>query len=533
MPDMLAMLQSNTVLAGLLAGTPQRVAPIALPGSAELVADFGTALSGLLVPGLTGKAKGDRQPDAEGGKDLPVTVEATSAVDPMIAWLPEGLGPILLPADFPLPEATLQPVTASPVEPLLMPGMPASVDPLATVAGSSVPDEDAPVVTAATLAAQPKATLPGTSQAIEQVAPQASQPAEPQVSALVTQQLETPAEPPVFGQAGPQAEPQVPQQGSPQIALDVTPKIAPQPTPQSVLQLPPQMTIRIAPDALSPGSPHEASRMEPQPVTQTALRVTAPIVPQASTQAQTATQPATIVEMAAPNAMSKPENVEVVAAARNRFDLPEHDFARSVAPARVPLPPAPTLAISPAVTAGAAAQVFAAALAAPATPDAGPADRIGEAAILLGGHARTEQLTIVQAMSGTSQAPLDLTQDDWTGAMIDRIAALRDSAEAADTRIKLAPENLGALEVSIRRDGDRIHVHFTAENPAARQIIADAAPRLAELADARGVKLGQTSVDGGGEQGARREPQQQPAQTAARNSLVRPLPDAGTDQRIA
>lgn len=218
-------------------------------------------------------------------------------------------------------------------------------------------------------------------------------------------------------------------------------------------------------------------------------------------------------------------------APRGRFDgKPVHGATELTPPTRVALQPAP--AAPPAFTTGAAAQVFAAALTTPAGERAS-LDRVNDAALLLHGHARAEQQTSVQALSAASQAPLDMTRDDWTGAMIDRIAALRDSAEAVDTRIKLAPENLGALEVSIRRDGDRIHVHFSAENPAARQMIADAAPRLNELADARGVKLGQTSVDGGSERGARRDTQQQSAQTPAPNlSVARPA-GVDADERIA
>lgn len=223
-----------------------------------------------------------------------------------------------------------------------------------------------------------------------------------------------------------------------------------------------------------------------------------------------------------------PEVVDAgdVMAPRDRFDTLS---TRATAPTMVALKPAPE-----SLTTGAAAQVFAAARAVPLN-DPAVSDRVADTAILLGGHARTEQLNTVQAASGASQAPLDLTRDDWTGAMIDRIAALRESAEAADTRIKLAPENLGALEISIRRDGDRIHVHFTAENAAARQMIADAAPRLAELADARGVKLGQTSVEGGnaggGQHGSTRE--QQPQSPASAHRSVAGESDATTDERIA
>lgn len=181
-----------------------------------------------------------------------------------------------------------------------------------------------------------------------------------------------------------------------------------------------------------------------------------------------------------------------------------------------------------------AAQTFAAAISAAYDSPAAPAPRAADPVTVSNQTAAAEQLrTAVQALSGTEQAPLDLSRDDWAGKMVDRIAALRDAAEAADTRIRLAPENLGSVDVSIRRDGDRLHVHFAAENPATRQLLAEAAPRLAELADARGVKLGQTSVDAGsgGQQGTPDQPQAnrsaRPASVAAQTS------ETDRDARVA
>jgi flagellar hook-length control protein FliK len=81
--------------------------------------------------------------------------------------------------------------------------------------------------------------------------------------------------------------------------------------------------------------------------------------------------------------------------------------------------------------------------------------------------------------------------------MIEHIEALRDAGPVRDTRIRLAPDALGGVDVSIRHEGDRVHVHFTAETASARLLLTEAQPRLAELAEARGLKLGQTSVDGG------------------------------------
>lgn len=217
-----------------------------------------------------------------------------------------------------------------------------------------------------------------------------------------------------------------------------------------------------------------------------------------------------------------------VAAAEVRVDRASAaapELAIRTAP--VPVPP-------PVMQAAPAAQVFAAALAAPLVESldkAAPADPASPEVQLL----RTVELqrTTVQATAQADQAPLDLSRDDWTGKMIERIAALRDGVEAVDTRIRLAPENLGTVDVSIRRDGDRIQVHFTAENPATRQLLADAAPRLAELAEARGLKLGQSSVDSGSSD-SRGQPHQQPQpSTPARPASARAANGTASDARIA
>lgn len=112
----------------------------------------------------------------------------------------------------------------------------------------------------------------------------------------------------------------------------------------------------------------------------------------------------------------------------------------------------------------------------------------------------------VTAPADARQTALDLRQDSGLQDMIDHIEVLRDGANAGDTRMRLVPDALGAVEVSVRRDGDRLHVHFNAENQASARLIADAQPRLAELAEARGVKLGQTSVDSGEGQSRQHQP---------------------------
>ena len=134
--------------------------------------------------------------------------------------------------------------------------------------------------------------------------------------------------------------------------------------------------------------------------------------------------------------------------------------------------------------------------------------------------------------------------------MIDQIEALRDAADATDTRIRLIPDALGPVDMSVRRDGDAVQVHFTATEAATRQLIADAQPRLAELADARGIRIERATVDGGarpvsrpaisGQRRARRRAKASSNRTAnhaaTRCAIARPRPpnpNPPTEQRIA
>ncbi|MBC3942701.1 flagellar hook-length control protein FliK [Sphingomonas albertensis] len=121
----------------------------------------------------------------------------------------------------------------------------------------------------------------------------------------------------------------------------------------------------------------------------------------------------------------------------------------------------------------------------------------------------------------TQQAPLDMRQDRWPHAMIERIEILRDAADAGDTRIRLIPDALGAIDVSMRKDGDTVRVHFHAEQSATRTLLQDAQPRLVELAEARGLKLAQGSL-GQGSLGQGSLGQGTPGDGAANNSQHRP-----------
>jgi len=141
--------------------------------------------------------------------------------------------------------------------------------------------------------------------------------------------------------------------------------------------------------------------------------------------------------------------------------------------------------------------------------------------------------------------PIDVRHERWPTAMIERIEIIRtavaEAADAADTRIRLIPDALGAIDVDVRRDGDTLHVRFTADQPQTRALLHDAQPRLAEAAEQRGLKLGQTSIgaDAGGQAQQHAQQQGQPRQATvavpprALRSTVAAAESDADDTRLA
>lgn len=143
----------------------------------------------------------------------------------------------------------------------------------------------------------------------------------------------------------------------------------------------------------------------------------------------------------------------------------------------------------------------------------------------------------VAAAGGAQDGTLDMRDDSWMTAMIDQIEEMRDAGGTRETNIRLSPDSLGELDISIRHDGDKIHVRFNAETPAARALLSEAQPKLAELAEARGIRLGQTSVNGGdagtANQGARQDGQRAANTPAAPVSAAAATETDTNDIRVA
>jgi flagellar hook-length control protein FliK len=105
------------------------------------------------------------------------------------------------------------------------------------------------------------------------------------------------------------------------------------------------------------------------------------------------------------------------------------------------------------------------------------------------------QTAAAVAATGQAQdAPLDTRHQEWTAKMIDKIEMLQ-GGPVREAKISLMPEGLGKVDIAIRHDDAGLHVQFSTDTPSARQLIADAQPKLAEIAQERGIRIGSTSVD--------------------------------------
>lgn len=82
------------------------------------------------------------------------------------------------------------------------------------------------------------------------------------------------------------------------------------------------------------------------------------------------------------------------------------------------------------------------------------------------------------------------------GAWLDSLAKdIANAGSGNDLHFKLAPENLGALSVSISQKDEGASIRLTADNQQTRDILVDAQPKLIAEARAQGLKVSDAQVD--------------------------------------
>lgn len=167
-------------------------------------------------------------------------------------------------------------------------------------------------------------------------------------------------------------------------------------------------------------------------------------------------------------------------------------------PVRIPLPQAAPAMLSSLMSANAPMPALFALAMAPDRKQAGD-DQSGQPGGLSAAGALltpADAVSLIAKPGGAEGQALDMGRQDWPQKMIDRIEALRDDANANDTSIRLKPDALGRIDVSLRTHADgAVSIRFAAEQSTTRTLLADAAPQLNAAAEARGIRLAGTSVD--------------------------------------
>lgn len=277
----------------------------------------------------------------------------------------------------------------------------------------------------------------------------------------------------------------------------------------------------VTPVALTPVTSVTTTPVAPPPLQIVALAATVPVAPQissVSTSLGLASEPGSTAQSSVP-----------APAADTAPATPRWTATEATTPVALTL--AQPVAVQPQPgTVASASQVFGAAIQAAKARD--ERDAADPTAPSIAAGAPVSPLTIKTAEA--QQTPLDMRQERWPHAMIERIEILRDAADATDTRIRLVPDALGAIDVSMRKDGDTVHVHFNADQAATRTLLQDAQPRLVELAEARGLKLGQGMLgDSAASSSQQRTPTAPHTPNRPTTAPAAVIDDAHEDTRIA
>ena len=88
---------------------------------------------------------------------------------------------------------------------------------------------------------------------------------------------------------------------------------------------------------------------------------------------------------------------------------------------------------------------------------------------------------------------LPVSHKKWGESLAEKTALLVGK-KGSFARLNLVPHNLGPLEIRVQLQGDTSNVEFVALNPATKDAIEQAIPRLKEMFEAGGIDLGDVNV---------------------------------------
>ena len=134
--------------------------------------------------------------------------------------------------------------------------------------------------------------------------------------------------------------------------------------------------------------------------------------------------------------------------------------------------------------------------------------------------APTEAATHNGQLVEWSAVKVDENKQQWGQQMVsvlkDRVQ-MHMSQDITHARIRLDPPHLGALELSVKVDGSKVHIQVLANDPALREAVQQSADRLRAELESKELLGSQVSVDVGEHDG---EPHYQDPQAETLETLT-------------
>lgn len=125
---------------------------------------------------------------------------------------------------------------------------------------------------------------------------------------------------------------------------------------------------------------------------------------------------------------------------------------------------------------------------------------------------------VAAAVQANTPIPLDNGFDDGFSS---RIAWLADQ-KIGHAEIRITPDHLGAIDVRLQIDGNRVNAEFNSAQPDVRHALESSLPRLRDMLGQQGLQLGQADVG-----------QRQAQQQGASNGQASPAFAGGADRADA
>jgi flagellar hook-length control protein FliK len=106
----------------------------------------------------------------------------------------------------------------------------------------------------------------------------------------------------------------------------------------------------------------------------------------------------------------------------------------------------------------------------------------------------------MRADGALAQIAVPFDSPQWGNELASRVVTM-SREQWSQARIRVTPDELGPIEITLRFDGEKVHAQFGAVTPEAREALSSNMHRLRELLSSEGLNLGQSFVgqQGGGE----------------------------------